>query len=208
MNIDLTKSYAVIGKNKSLQVLRDGGDPDNAKDYTPVERTNQMSAKIQHMIKRGFVLTRGGDPNNASHYEMNKETPDFKVHTLHSIVNDSLKPQSTEVKMTRVIGRIIDSEHDENDLSNNEMLKGKFPIEAEVVSMQEEGKDEVKVKSKNEIPLNLTEKVFYYEQAIKKDEKNILAAKERITFNKIRLKKLQTFMAKQKRDAEKLALDL
>jgi len=126
-----------------------------------------------------------------------------------------IKPQSTDtgfdmrnVYKFKKINPDADDYVDPN-APNDEFLKGPQPIEAELVSIQE-GEEEVrKIKSKTEVPLlNLTEKEAFYKIAIEKDEKIILGAKERIKYNKIRLRKLVAYMAAEARRKEKALMDL
>jgi hypothetical protein len=64
-------------------------------------------------------------------------------------------------------------------------------IEAEVVSSQEEGKEEVKVDRKDTVkPLSMVEKQFMYEEAIRKCDKIIEKAQFDKKNYKIRLRKL------------------
>ncbi len=141
--------------------------------------------RLASRIGKGFTLKRGGDPANWQHYE---------------------KPsQSTEIS---VIGKVIpvDPESDgfvEPNKGVSLFLDGKAPIEAEVTSIQEGEKAEVKIKSKNTVELTLPEKEAFYLSAIKTDEKNIAMAKERIKHHKIRLRKLQAYLKAEERRREK-----
>lgn len=117
--------------------------------------------------------------------------------------------QSTEIQPIKINGKVIDMDDVTDPNAGKDMFLDGPSIPMEVVESQEEGKKAVKVKPRSEIDLRtLAEKEAFYKMAIDKDEKLIVVAKERIKFNKIRLRKLESFLAAQKRAAERINLSL